>query len=127
MTEPELHFGEDVVVPDLAAWKLERLTPFPETSYIITSPDWLCEILSESTERFDRIEKREIYARAGVKHLWLLDPRRKTLECYSLVAAKWLLGRTYVDGESISAPPFEATSFAIKQLWPFDDVEKNSE
>ncbi len=127
LTEPELHFGEDIVVPDLAGWKRERLSPFPETAYIETPPDWLCEILSESTERFDRREKREIYARVGVKHLWLLDPRKKNLECYALVAGKWLLGRIYLNNEIVSAPPFEVASFAINKLWPFDDVKKISE
>lgn len=127
LTEPELHFGEDVVVPDLAGWKRDRLTPFPQTAYIVTPPDWLCEILSDSTERFDRVEKRQIYARVGVKFLWLLDPRRKFLECYSLVAGKWLLTKTLNGDEIVSAPPFEAVSFSLGLLWPFDDVKKISE
>ena len=127
LTEPELHFGDDILVPDIAGWKSERLTPFPETAYIETAPDWLCEILSESTERFDRREKKEIYARVGVKHLWLLDPRKKIIESYALVAGQWLLSRTYSDGDKIDAPPFEAAPFSISHLWPSDDVKKPSE
>ena len=127
LTEPELHFGSNVVVPDLAGWRRERLKPFPETASISIAPDWLCEILSDSTESYDRKEKREIYAAAGVAYLWLLDPRQKFLECFTLVAGQWLLTNTFSDGESVIAPPFEAARFAISQLWPFDDVKKISE
>lgn len=127
LTEPELHFGEDIVVPDLAGWKRERITPFPEKAYIETAPDWLCEILSESTEKYDRNAKREIYGRAGVKYLWLLDPRIKLLEAFQLVAEKWLLINTTEGSDLVAVPPFESAPFPLSRLWPFDDVEKKSE
>ena len=70
MVEPELHLGPHVVVPDLAGWKRERLTPFPETAYIETPPDWLCEVLSPSTQAIDRTDKLSVYAEFGVKYCW---------------------------------------------------------
>ena len=66
MVEPELHLGAHVVVPDLAAWRRERLPALPETAWIEIAPDWVCEVLSPSTERYDRGDKRLIYAEAGV-------------------------------------------------------------
>ena len=127
VTEPELHLAEHVVVPDLAGWRRERLTPFPETAWIETSPDWVCEILSAATESYDRNEKRRIYASAGVAFLWLLDPRVKVLECFTRVADNWLLTNTFDNGAQVSAPPFEATRFALSNLFPIDEPEKTSE
>ena len=72
--EPELHLGSHVVVPDLAAWRRERLPALPDTAWIEVAPDWVCEVLSPSTERYDRGEKRAIYADAGVRHVWHIDP-----------------------------------------------------
>ncbi len=54
MVEPELHLGTQVVVPDIAGWRRSRLPTEPETAFIETPPDWVCEILSPSTTRIDR-------------------------------------------------------------------------
>jgi len=48
--EPELHFGDDVLVPDLAGWQRERMPEAPDTAAIELAPDWVCEVLSPSTE-----------------------------------------------------------------------------
>ncbi|MFT3986776.1 Uma2 family endonuclease [Aestuariivirga sp.] len=127
LNEPELHLGRDVVVPDLAGWRRERLSPFPSTAWIETPPDWVCEILSDATEKYDRNEKRRIYGAAGVPDLWLLDPRAKLLECFRLVAGNWLLTNTFIDRETVKAQPFEAAAFALDQLWPFDEPDRTSE
>jgi Uma2 family endonuclease len=127
MTEPELHLGPHVIVPDLAGWKREKLTPFPTTSGIDVAPDWVCEILSDSTERYDRNEKRKIYAQVGVTYIWLLDPRIKVLECFTLVADNWLLTHTFDQTSKVSAPPFDAINFDLSALFPSTDLEGISE
>lgn len=82
--EPELHLGRAALVPDLAGWKRERLPELPDTAALTLAPDWLCEVLSPSTETLDRARKMGSYAREGVKHLWLADPRTRLLEVYRL-------------------------------------------
>ena len=82
--EPELHLGEDVLVPDLAGWRRERMPDYPDTAYVSLPPDWVCEVLSASTRRLDLQEKRPVYAREGVGHLWLVDPVDRTLEAFEL-------------------------------------------
>ncbi|RVU17745.1 Uma2 family endonuclease [Methylobacterium oryzihabitans] len=121
MTEPELHLGPHVVVPDLAGWRRERLAVEPETAFIETSPDWVCEILSPSTARLDRGPKRRIYAEAGIGHLWLLDPTDGVLEGFALTGGRWLLLGTVQRGEVVALPPFDAISFPLDDLFPFDD------
>ena len=121
MIEPELHFGRQVVVPDLAGWRRERLPVEPDTAFIETPPDWVCEILSPSTSRLDRGPKRRIYAEAGVGHLWLLDPADGVLEAFALTGGQWLLLGTVERSEAVALPPFDAVSFAFDDLFAFDD------
>ena len=47
--EPELHLHEDVVVPDLAGWRRDRLPVLPDAPFLALAPDWVCEIPSPST------------------------------------------------------------------------------
>ena len=61
--EPELHLGDDILVPDLAGWRRERMPELPGTAYFTLAPDWACEVLSPSTRRVDLQEKRPAYAR----------------------------------------------------------------
>ncbi|MEM8597283.1 MAG: Uma2 family endonuclease [Pseudomonadota bacterium] len=63
--EPELHFGDDVLVPDIAGWSKERLPDYPDVAFFELARDWICEVLSPSTRQFDLVEKRAIYARQG--------------------------------------------------------------
>ena len=116
--EPELHFGEDVLVPDLAGWRRERMAELPETAYFTLAPDWVCEVLSASTRRLDLHEKRPIYAREGVPHLWLVDPTDHTLEAFKLHEQQWLLIASAKDDEPISIRPFDAITFSLGDLWP---------
>ena len=121
MPEPELHLGANVVVPDIAGWRRERLRPAPAKAYIETPPDWVCEIISPSTEIYDKGPKRQIYADAGVSYLWLLDPRARVLEAFQIAAGNWLL-QTFVSGaDEVKIPPFDAAPFSLGLLWPFDE------
>ncbi len=120
LAEPELHLGADVVVPDLAGWRRERLPVEPETAYVEVAPDWVCEISSPSTRDYDRGPKRALYAAAGVGYLWLLDPRAKLLEAFALTQGKWLLLNTFQAEDAVSVAPFDAVSFPLTNLFPFD-------
>lgn len=121
MDEPELHLEPNVVVPDLAGWRRSRLPVEPETAYVETPPDWVCEILSPSTKRLDRGPKRRIYAEAGIGYFWLLDPTDGELEAFALTGAQWLLLGTVQRGETVSLPPFDAIAFPLDDLFAFDD------
>jgi Uma2 family endonuclease len=57
LDEPELHLGRHVLVPDLAAWRRERMPELPDAPFLTVAPDWICEVLSPSTEGVDRAEK----------------------------------------------------------------------
>ena len=115
--EPELHFDDDVLVPDLAGWRRERMPVMPETAYFTVAPDWVCEVLSPSTARIDRHKKLAVYAREGVPHAWLLDPIQRTLEVLRLEHQRWVIASVYASDEDVRAAPFEATTLSLSRLW----------
>ncbi len=116
--EPELHFDEDIVVPDLAGWRRERMPEFPDTAYVTLAPDWVCEVLSPSTRKLDLCGKRSVYAREGVAHLWLVDPLARLLEAFELRDGQWALTATAADADPVAIPPFDAVTFSLADLWP---------
>ncbi len=118
LPEPELHLGSHVIVPDVAGWRRERLPTLPDAAWIETPPDWVCEVLSPSTQRFDRTDKLAIYAAFEVGHCWYVDPQAKTLEVFQRQGDKWLIAATFKDEDPVTAPPFEAHTFKLDVLWP---------
>jgi Uma2 family endonuclease len=117
--EPELHLREDIVVPDLAGWRRERLPSVPDTPFLTLPPDWVCEILSPSTERTDRLQKLPIYNREGVTHVWLINPVLRSLEVLRLEQARWILVATHGTEEGVlPIEPFEAVPLELSRIWP---------
>ena len=117
MDEPELHLSEDILVPDLAAWRRERLPGVGDEAYFELAPDWICEVLSPSTEKRDRTAKLPIYAREGVGHVWLINPDQRTLEALRLQDDKWLTLGAYSDDDKVRAEPFDAIELDLSLLW----------
>ena len=122
--EPQIHLGEDIVVPDIAGWRRERMPVYPDTAYFTLAPDWVCEVLSPSTRKLDLGGKSAVYARAGVGHIWFIDPIARSLEAKVLRGGKWVAIATLHDDATVSLPPFEAISFSLGDLWSPPTVHK---
>jgi Uma2 family endonuclease len=117
LDEPELHLGDDVLVPDLAGWRRERMPAIPTGVAFTIAPDWVSEVLSPSTRKLDLTVKRDRYGTAGVAHLWLVDPLARTLEAFALQEGNWTLRASLKDADEVRLPPFEAIAFALSGLW----------
>lgn len=121
LDEPELHLGDDVLVPDLAGWRRTRMHEVPEAAYFELAPDWICEVLSPSTAAFDRAEKLPIYANAKVGYTWLIDPKLRTLEVLKLDGntspPKRQIAQTFEGDGGVRAEPFEAIELSLGRLW----------
>ena len=117
LDEPELHLGEDVLVPDLGGWRRERMPEMPHVAAFELAPDWICEVLSPSTAKLDRGEKVPIYARAGVVHIWLVDPLEQYLEVLRLDGVTYRIVATHVANAHVRAEPFDAIELDLSVLW----------
>jgi len=117
LSEPELHLGGEALVPDLAGWRRERLPELPDAAALTLAPDWVCEVLSPSTEALDRVRKMGSYAREGVKHLWLVDPRSQVLEVYRLEGGRWSRLGAHLGHATVHVEPFDALALELSALW----------
>lgn len=128
---PEIHFDEDVLVPDLAGWKKERLSIAADEHRFTVPPDWVCEILSPSTARIDRIRKMAVYARYEVPYAWIIDPGLMTLEVFRLESGNWVIRGLHAEHEKVRAEPFVEVEIDLANLWleesPGDSTEASTE
>ncbi|WP_233261430.1 Uma2 family endonuclease [Vitiosangium sp. GDMCC 1.1324] len=115
-TEPELHFGRDVLVPDLAGWRRSRMPVRSDVPHFTLAPDWVCEVLSPSTARIDRTLKKQIYAREGLEFLWLVDPALRLLEVLRLHGGQWLERGSWSGGSHVRVEPFEALELELESV-----------
>ncbi|EYF01804.1 Uma2 family endonuclease [Chondromyces apiculatus] len=121
LPEPELHLGEDVLIPDLAGWRRERMPEVPSVPYFTLPPDWVCEVLSPSTATHDRFRKMPVYAKAGVSWLWFIDPVARSLEVFHLNARKlWEREQAFSGEDRVRAAPFDAVELELSALWTPD-------
>jgi Uma2 family endonuclease len=117
LIEPEVHLGPDILVPDYGGWRRERMPFVTDVPYFTLPPDWVCEVLSPSTERTDRADKLPVYAREGVRHVWLVNPLQRTLEVLRLEGGRWLNLAVHRDDARVRAEPFDAIELELGVLW----------
>ncbi len=117
LDEPELHLNGDIIVPDLAGWRRERMPALPDQAFATLAPDWACEVLSPSTHIKDRARKAPIYLREGVQHFWLLDPSQRLLEILRLDGDSYRLVGVHAEDAVVRAEPFDAIELHLAMLW----------
>ena len=117
LVEPEMHVEGHSAIPDVAGWRVEHLAVLPRAATIDVAPDWLCEVQSPSTARFDRVKKLPMYAEIRVQHVWLIDPIARTLEVLRLESDRWMLAGNYGGDDVVRVEPFEAVEIKLATLW----------
>jgi Uma2 family endonuclease len=122
--EPELHFGEDVLVPDLAGWRKERMPQFSRAPYFTLAPDWICEIVSPRTARLDIDLKLPVYAKNGVEHAWIVDPQPCTLQAFRRDGKGWKLDAVHAGDVVVRVAPFGAIELRLGRLWVPDTAQR---
>ncbi len=91
LPEVDVRFGvHDVVRPDMAGWRRPRLPEPWDVRPIDVVPDWICEVVSPSDARTDRITKARLYLEAGVPAYWLVDPETRVLEALLGEGQRWV-------------------------------------
>lgn len=117
--EPELHLASDVLVPDLAGWRRERMPEVPATHIFSIAPDWVCEVLSPSTARIDRSKKLRIYGHHEVTYAWMLDPLERYLEVKRLEGGRWSDLAVFSGNDKVIAEPFPEVEIDLTEIWGF--------
>ncbi|HYO57021.1 Uma2 family endonuclease [Archangium sp.] len=111
----EIHLGQSVLAPDLLGWRRERIPRLPRgSSGIALSPDWVCEVLSHPEERAHLLP---LYAREGIRHVWLVDPEVRTLEVLVLEGHRYSLTALHSGTNTVRAEPFSALELPLRLLW----------
>ncbi|MGE6760190.1 Uma2 family endonuclease [Corallococcus interemptor] len=115
--EPRLLLGEDVLVPDLAGWVGGRPATLSDGSFIDRVPDWVCEVLTPATAKLDLTLKLPRYARAGIRHAWVINPVHRVVEMFRLDHERWMLTHTLVGEELVRAEPFLRSDLPLTPFW----------
>jgi Uma2 family endonuclease len=123
LTEVDVELGvHEVIRPDLAGWRRERL-PNPWGRRPITIvPDWVCEILSPNDEGRDRVHKAALYPRTGVAHYWMVAPGERLLEAFALQDGAWVRIGAWEQGQIARIAPFDSIEIETDRLFPPQDA-----
>lgn len=118
LVEPELHLGKDVLVPDLAGWRIQRMPELPNEAHTSITPDWICEVTSPATARVDHRYKLPRYAKAGVGHAWMVNPPHRSIHVLRLSGRKWMLVEAVTHDDRGVIEPFEEIEVDLARVWP---------
>lgn len=119
INEPDISFGpQDIVNPDVAGWRRERVPEFHRERPIAIRPDWACELLSPSTARRDRHEKSNLYLHYDVSWYWLVDTDARLLQAFEAHEGRWVLLGTWGETDLARIPPFDAVDLIVGDLFP---------
>jgi len=117
--DTNVHLSDhDICGPDIAGWRVETMPDVPETAHITIRPDWVCEIISPSSERLDRHDKFAMYANFGIPYYWIVDHRNRLVEAYALEQGRWVAIGVGSNDDAISFAPFDTIGLELGRLWP---------
>jgi len=105
------------ISPDVAGWHRERLPQAPRNAPITLVPDWICEVLSSSTRRYDQYTKRPYYASIGVSHLWIVDHDALLVTASALENGRWVELGVWSEETEARIPPFDAVPLNVNDWW----------
>jgi Uma2 family endonuclease len=126
LAEPEIEFGQpgtpDLarMAPDVAGWLRAKLPDgdLPDTPAVTIVPDFVCEVLSTNRKR-DLEQKLPRYAREGIGHAWIIDPKTRELQVCRLKDGVYIVVAKLVVEEDTAQriEPFEETEFVPSSWW----------
>jgi Uma2 family endonuclease len=118
LSEVDVELAEhDVFRPDLVGWRRERMPARPSGRPIRVRPDWICEILSPSNAKTDRVDKLRVLQRVGVPHYWIVDPERELLTVHRWTESGYVVALSAGRGEVVRAEPFDAIELRVGLLF----------
>lgn len=126
--EPDVRLApNEIVASDVAGWRKTRMPVFPRKRPIDVVPDWICEILSPSSRKRDRVVKANLYLDSGIPFYWILDVEERTLEAFVSKDGGWSRQGAWSDGATPRVAPFEAIELDVGALFPPEADDSRSD
>ena len=111
-----LFSNTEVVQPDLLFVSTERdhiRTP----ANIQGAPDLIVEILSPSSSRRDWRDKRELYARHGVREYWIIDPTNRLVSVMQLKDGVLEIEQTCAEGDVATSTVLDGFGVRLDEIF----------
>ncbi len=125
MTDSAFFIGHGTwVAPDVTGVRKQRCPEMPTDFPMPLVPDWVCEVVSPSNAHYDRGDKGQAYAKAGVPWYWIVDTEERTVEVLELVNGRWQIFGVYTDGAVVALPPFGDVTLVVSEIFVPKQVER---
>ena len=106
------------VMPDLQLYRRGNDALLDQDKGLVRGrPDLVVEIVSPSSQRYDRVTKLRWYADLGVAEYWLVDAEARTLERLVLRESSYLIAESLADGEILRPDSFDGLEIPLAKLW----------
>ncbi|MGR3311484.1 MAG: Uma2 family endonuclease [Candidatus Brocadiales bacterium] len=106
----------DVVQPDIIFISNENMRIITEKN-VQGPPDLAIEIISETTRKMDKVIKRSLYEKFGVKEYWIIDPVEDTLEVYKPTQEGYKKVAEYEKGDKFSSDLFKGLTIDLNEVF----------
>jgi Uma2 family endonuclease len=106
------------VMPDVQFYRQGNDAPLDQDDGLTRGrPDLVVEVVSPSSQRFDRVIKLRWYAGLGIPEYWLVDPTAKTLEQLVLREGAYVIAASLVENEAFRPASFDGLEISLSNLW----------
>jgi hypothetical protein len=114
----ELELDDDEIVrPDLAGWRRERVPERPQGSPLGARPDWICQVIARSSVYEEAAQRLELFQRNGVPFCWVVDVERGILISHRLVGRDYACAIQASRWQFVRAEPFDAIEIRVGALF----------
>ncbi len=113
----------DVYLDEINVFQPDIVYIAPENLGILSdrgcegAPDLVVEILSPKTRRIDLELKRQVFARQGVKELWIIDPEPRTLDIFELPKSIEKPAHQYGESAEFSSPLLPGLTVRAREIF----------
>ncbi len=108
---------DTVIIPDLVFLKKENRHKFDAEWGIKGAPDLVVEIVSPSSFKLDRFEKRSLYLENGIPEYWIVDPNYRSIEIHSLRDGRYEISAFGVEEESVTSEVLVDFELKVKDVF----------
>ena len=106
----------DVFQPDIVFVAKENFKVLTDAG-VEGTPDFVVEILSPSTAYLDKKSKLRVYARTGLKELWIVDPEPRLVQVYRLKENPSQPMATYGENDRFTSPHFPGLEISVAEIF----------